>query len=93
MSPKEGDSFGEEQGRVAGEVLKSLCHCDYMGSMTFCWIQKSNQAEHPTKRKSSCVCRCWLVSHRAFGGPSMGQGYRWKHRPVTSRWNKTLRVN
>lgn len=73
MPPKEGDSFDEDQEQVAGEALNNLCRCNRVGSVASCWVQKSNWAKFLTKRKSSCVHRCWLVSHRAFGGRSMGQ--------------------
>lgn len=70
------DSFAEDQKKVAGKVLKRLRHCNHIGSMTSFWIQKSNQVEYLTKRKSSCVCRCWLISHRAFSGQSMAKERR-----------------
>lgn len=73
MSPKEGDSFDQEPEKVAGEVLKGLCCCIHIGAITSCWIQKSNWEEFLTKRKSSCVPRCWLVSHGASRGWSVGQ--------------------
>ena len=76
MSPKERDSFGEEQEKVAGEVLKSLCRCNRVGSITSCWIHESHQAEYLTKRRSLSVCRCWLVSHGASCGQSMGKDRR-----------------